>query len=109
VVASPQAGEWAVIVQAIHRWYFRRFPRRTKPPLARARRHADEIVRLLYRYWRDRDFKPSEADIRALRILDDHLFRLHATARRLITRLERRFHGEPDISASKWLEWKDRR
>jgi hypothetical protein len=85
------------------------FPLRPRPPLAQARRHADEIVRLLHRSWRDRDFKPSEADIRSLRVLDDHLFRLHATAQRLITRLERRFDGEPEISATKWLEWKDRR
>ena len=85
------------------------FPLPPRPPLAQARRHADEIVRLLYRYWRDRDFKPSEADIRSLRVLDEHLFRLLATAGRLIARLERRFHGEPEISATKWREWEDRR
>lgn len=89
VVASPQAGEWAVIVQAIHRCYRRAFPRRPRPPLAR--RNADEIVALLYRYWRDRTYRPSEAEIRGLRAL------------------EQRFNGEPEIGETKWLQRKDRR
>jgi hypothetical protein len=96
-------------VQAIHRFYRRTFPRKPKPPLDQARWHADEIVKLLYRYWRYRDFRPSEADIRRLRALEQHLFRLHGTGRRLITRLERRFHGEPEVNGTQWLEWNKRR
>jgi hypothetical protein len=95
-------------VEAIHRLYRRAFPRKPRPPLAQARRHADEIVRLLYRYWRDPEYRPSEADIRGLRALEQHLFRLHGTGRRLITRLERRFHGEPEVDEAKWLEWHKR-
>jgi hypothetical protein len=98
-----------VIIEAAYRFCRRAFPRRPRPPLAQARWHADEIVRLLYRYWRDRDYRPSDADIRGLQALEQHLFRLHGTGRRLITRLERRFHGEPEVDEAKWLEWKDRR
>jgi len=98
-----------VIVQAFRRYYRSWFPHRPRPPLAQAGWHADEIVALLYRYWRDRTYQPSEAEIRGLLVLEQRLFWLHATGRRLIVRLERRFHGEPEINEAKWLEWKDRR
>jgi hypothetical protein len=95
-------------VEAIHRFYRRVFPRKPRPPLAQARRHADEITRLLYRYWRAREYEPSEADIRGLRDLEQRLFRLHGTGRRLIMRLERRFRGELEVNEGKWLEWPKR-
>ena len=84
------------MIQTVRRCYCRVVSRKPKPPLVQARWHADEIVQLLYRYWRDRDYRPSEADIRGLLALEEHLFRLSATSSRLIIRLERRFQGEPE-------------
>jgi hypothetical protein len=98
-----------VTLQAIHRFCRRAFARKPRPPLTQARWYADEIVRLLHRYWHDPEYRPSETDIKGLRGLEQHLFRLHGTGRRLITRLERRFRGEPEVDEAQWLEWHKRR
>jgi hypothetical protein len=97
-----------VIVQAIHRFYHRMFPRKPKPPLVRMRRHVRAAVALLYRTWRDRGFEPTAHDIAILRALKQDLLALTATTSRLVLRLERRFHGEPEVNEAKWREWSKR-
>ena len=72
------------------------------------RRHVRAAVALLYRAWRDRGFEPHAEDIATLRALEQDLLALSATMRRLVLRLERRFHGEPEVSETKWREWSER-
>jgi hypothetical protein len=79
------------------------FRRKPKPPLAQAEKLVQEAVALVYRYWRDKDYRPGEADLAMFRSLEDLLFRSYATVRRIVIRMERRFHGEPEISERKWL------
>jgi hypothetical protein len=96
-----------VTLQTIHRYYRRMFPPRQTPPLVRMRRHVRAAVALLYRTWRDRGFEPTAQDIAILRALKQDLLALTATSR-LVLRLERRFHGEPEVDERKWREWSKR-
>jgi len=77
--------------------------RKPRPPLAQAERLVQEAVALLYRYWRDRDYQPSPSDLKAFQRLETMLFRSYGTVRRLTIRMERRFHGEPEVNENKWL------
>jgi hypothetical protein len=78
------------------------FRRKPKPPLAQAETLVQEAAALIHRYWRDREYTPSEADLTMFRRLEDRLFLCHATVRRIAIRMERRFHGEPEINEQKW-------
>jgi hypothetical protein len=78
------------------------FRRKPKPPLTEASRLVEEAVRLVHGYWRDRRYSPSEADLQAFRDLEMCLFRSAAAARRIALRMERRFHGEPEVNEHKW-------
>jgi phytoene dehydrogenase-like protein len=78
------------------------FKRKPKPPLAEAARLAERAVELVYLYWRDRRYRPSETDVKLFQDLEKTLFRSAATARRIAIRLERRFHGEPEIDERKF-------
>jgi hypothetical protein len=78
------------------------FKRKPKPPLIEAVRLVDRAVLLIHGYWRDRRYRPSEADLRLFLDLEKRLFRSAATARRIALRMERRFHGEPEIDERKW-------
>ena len=95
-------------LQTIHRYYRRMFPPRQTPPLVRMRRHVRAAVALLYRTWRDRGFEPTAQDIAILRTLRQDLLALTATTSRLVLRLERRVHGEPEVNETKWREWSNR-
>ncbi|PVE23131.1 hypothetical protein DC522_17390 [Microvirga sp. KLBC 81] len=79
------------------------FRRKPKPPL----RHAEELVReavaIVYESWRDKDYRPSPADLRTFRELEEMLFRSYATMRRITIRMERRFYGEAEVNERKWL------
>lgn len=79
------------------------FRRKPKPPLAQAEKLVQEAVALVYRYWRDKDYRPSPTDLQAFLRLERTLFRSDAIVRRLAIRMERRFHGEPEVNESKWL------
>ncbi|MCB5174334.1 hypothetical protein [Microvirga lenta] len=79
------------------------FRRKPKPPLTEAARLAEEAVRLVYRYWHDRRYSPSEADLQAFQDLQMRLFRSAATARRIAIRMERRLNGEPEVNEAKWI------
>lgn len=79
---------------------FRHGPR---PPLSEAARLVHQAVELIYRYWRDRRYMPSEADVKAFEDLEKALFRSAATARRIAIRMERRIRGEPEVDERKWL------
>jgi hypothetical protein len=102
------AREWAVTLQAVHRFYRSMFPRQPRPPLVRMRRHVRAAVALLYRTWRDRGFEPTAQNIATLRAFRQDLLALTATTSRLVIRLERRFHGEPEVNETKWREWSKR-
>ena len=78
------------------------FRRKPNPPLAQAERLVQEAVRLVHGYWRDRDYRPSPTDLKAFQRLEAMLFRSYATVRRLTLRMERRFHGEPEVNERKW-------
>ena len=78
------------------------FRRKPKPPLDEAARLAEEAVRLVHRYWHDRRYSQSAADLQAFRDLETRLFRSAAAARRIAIRMERRGAGEPETSARKW-------
>jgi hypothetical protein len=78
------------------------FKRRPKPPLLEAVRLVDQAVLLIHAYWRDRGYRPSEADLRLFLDLERTLFRSAATAGRIALRMERRFHGEPETDERKW-------
>jgi hypothetical protein len=79
--------------------FFRRNP---KPPLARAEALVHKSVTLIHSYWRDRHYSPSQADLKRFRRLEIILFRSYGTVRRITIRMERRFHGEPEVNESKW-------
>ena len=78
------------------------FRRKPKPPLTQAEKLVYEAVTLIHGYWRDKDYRPSRADLRRFRQLEMILFRSYATVRRICIRMERRFHGEPEVNQSKW-------
>jgi hypothetical protein len=78
------------------------FRRKEKPPLDQAMRLVDEAIRIIYAHWRDRDNRPSERDLKAFEDIQQRLFGAHATARRIAIRMQRRFHGEPEVNAAKW-------
>ncbi|PVE25930.1 hypothetical protein DC522_03955 [Microvirga sp. KLBC 81] len=78
------------------------FRRKPKPPLAQAEKLVQEAATLIHRYWRDSDYMPSTADLIMFRQLEDKLFLCHAVVRRIALRMERRFHGEPEINEHKW-------
>ncbi|WP_262031580.1 hypothetical protein [Microvirga sp. Mcv34] len=78
------------------------FRRKPKPPLVQAERLVREAVALVYRYWRDTDDRPSEADLARFRTLESRLFQSYGTVRRIVIRMERRFHGEPEVNEHKW-------
>lgn len=78
------------------------FRRKPKPPLAQAEKLLQEAVALVYRYWRDKDYRPSPTDLRAFQRLEAMLDHSHATVRRLNIRMERRFRGEPEVNDGKW-------
>jgi hypothetical protein len=65
-------------------------------------RLVEEAIALIYRYWRDKQFQPSEADLRVFRLLELKLVRSAATAGRIVTRMERRSRGEPEYIARRW-------
>lgn len=75
------------------------FRRKPKPPHIEAARLVEEAVRLVHRYWRDRRYSPSAADLHAFRDLETRLFRNAAAARRIAIRMERRAAGEPGTGA----------
>ena len=50
------------------------FKRRPKPPLLQAVRLVDQAVLLIHAYWRDRGYRPSEADLRLFLDLERTLF-----------------------------------
>jgi hypothetical protein len=79
------------------------FRRKPKKPLAHAERLVNEAVALIHHYWRDRDYRPDQADLRMFSRLEGMLFRSSAIARRIAIRMERRFHGEPEINERKRL------
>jgi hypothetical protein len=76
--------------------------RKPKPPLAQVRRHVDEAVAILRRHQRDGTFRPNAHDFAELSRVEHDLFRLAGTARRLVIRLERRFHDRPEVDEAKW-------
>jgi hypothetical protein len=76
--------------------------RRPKPPLAQAERLVQEAVALIHGYWRDTDYRPSRSDLAKFLRLETMLFRSSGTVRRIVIRMERRFHGEPEIDERKW-------
>ncbi|PVE24743.1 hypothetical protein DC522_08965 [Microvirga sp. KLBC 81] len=78
------------------------FRRKPKPPLAQAEKLVQEAATLIYRYWRDRDYMPSRSDLTMFHQLEEMLFHSHAAVRRIAIRMERRFHGEPEIDEHKW-------
>jgi len=90
VAASPQ-GSAAM--------FFRRKP---KPPLKQAEKLVQEAVTLIHGYWRDKDYRPSRSDLAMFDHLEMMLFRSYATVRRIGIRMERRFHGEPEVNPHKW-------
>ena len=71
--------------------------RRQRKPLEEATRLLEEAVAIIRAHWRDRDYRPSAADLDAFRGLELRLANLHATARRLVVRMERRAAGELEI------------
>jgi len=79
------------------------FRRKQKPPLAQAEKLVQEAVVLIHSYWRDESYKPSQPDLKKSLQLEDMLLRSHAAVRRIALRMERRFHGEPEINEQKWL------
>ena len=79
--------------------FFRRKPR---PPLTEAERLVRQAVGLVYGYWRDRDYRPSPADLKRFRQLEGMLFLSYGTVRRICIRMERRFHGKPEVNEHKW-------
>jgi len=78
------------------------FRKKPKPPLTEAIRLVQQAVTLVHAYWRDRDYQPSRSDLALLRRLEDMLFCSHSLVRRIGLRMERRFHGEPDVDERKW-------
>ena len=78
------------------------FRRKPKPPLTEAARLVQQSVALIHAYWRDRDYMPSATDLTMFRQLEDKLFLCHAAVRRIVIRMERRFHDEPEIDEHKW-------
>ena len=82
---------------------FRTFLReRERLPLKEALRLVDEAVAILERHWRDKSFVPSKAELAQAETLQIRLAQLAAWARRLSIRLDRRFHGEPEVNDGKW-------
>ncbi|MCB8820613.1 hypothetical protein [Microvirga rosea] len=79
------------------------FRRKPKPPLIHASQLVRDAVVLAHAYWRDRDYRPSETDLALFRQLEQALFVSYATIRRITIRMERRFHGEPEVDEGKWL------
>ena len=84
------------------------FRKRERNPLAQAVSRMEEATAILHRHWSDKHYQPSEADLVELKAMEQVLFRLAATAGRLVTRLERRFDGEPVVNEAKWLDWRER-
>jgi hypothetical protein len=80
----------------------RAFTRKAKPPLAQARRHVNAAISILRRHQSDATYRPSANDLAMLCGIEHDLFTLAATASRLVTRLERRFRGEPEVNDAKW-------
>ena len=76
--------------------------RRQRKPLEEATRLLEEAVAIIRAHWRDRDYRPGAADLDAFRGLELRLANLHATARRLVVRMERRAAGELEIDHMKW-------
>ena len=72
----------------------------TAPDSGRA--PAYRAVLLIHGYWRDRRYRPSEAELWLFLDLERRLFRSAATARRIALRMEWRFQGEPEIDERKW-------
>jgi hypothetical protein len=79
------------------------FRRKPKKPLAEAERLVNEAIVLIRHYWRDRNHTPDQADMGMLLRLENILFRHYSATRRISIRMERRFHGEPEINERKWL------
>lgn len=74
------------------------FRRKPKPPLAQAEKLVHEAVALAHRYWRDAGYRPSESDLAVILRLEETLLRSYAIMRRIAIRMERRFHGEPEVN-----------
>ncbi|MGO4571545.1 hypothetical protein [Microvirga sp. 2TAF3] len=65
-------------------------------------RLVDEAIGIIRAHWRDIDDRPSERDLKAFDDLQEKLFHAHGAARRIAIRMQRRFHGEPEVDAAKW-------
>ncbi len=73
-----------------------------KPPLAQVESLVDAAVLIMEAYWRDETFQPSETDLAHFRSMELHLSHIHAWKRRLHIRMDRRFHGEPEVNERSW-------
>jgi hypothetical protein len=80
------------------------FEPRPKPPIAQVESLADAALVIVLAYWRDKTYRPTAADLERFRAVHMHLFRTHSYLSRLVTRLERRFRGEPEDRIGGWKE-----
>jgi hypothetical protein len=73
-----------------------------KPPLAQVESLVDAAVLIMEAYWRDETFQPTASDLERFRSMEQRLSHARAWMRRLHIRMDRRFHGQPEVNERSW-------
>jgi hypothetical protein len=72
------------------------FKGKSKSPLVDAVHMAIDATMIAYVYQQDREYRPSEKDLRLFEALAEVLSRNHSIVQRIARNMHRRAHGEPE-------------
>jgi hypothetical protein len=93
-VTSAVAGDRLTARQS--RGFSMFFKRKPKPPLENAFQMVNDATKIAYKYQHDRNYMPSEKELRLFDALSETLFRNYSTVTRIARKMHQRARGEPE-------------